>query len=80
MWKLPDQGLKLSHSSDNTGSLAARPPGNSHMYIFFCPFRATPSAYGSSQARGGIRAAAACLHHSHSNTQFLNPLKEARDY
>ena len=28
----------------------------------------TPAAYGSSQARGQIRAAAAGLHHSHSNT------------
>ena len=34
--------------------------------LFFL-FRATPVAYGSSQARGGIRAAAAGLHHSHSN-------------
>uniref|UniRef100_A0A8D2BNR0 Heparan-alpha-glucosaminide N-acetyltransferase n=1 Tax=Sus scrofa TaxID=9823 RepID=A0A8D2BNR0_PIG len=31
-------------------------------------FRATPATYGSSQARGQIRAAAAGLHHSHSNT------------
>ena len=28
---------------------------------------ATPAAYGSSQARDRIRAAAASLHHSHSN-------------
>ena len=35
--------------------------------IFF--FRATPTAYGSSQARGWIRAVAANLHHSHSNTR-----------
>ena len=32
--------------------------------IFFC---ATLTAYGSSQARGQIRAVAASLHHSHSN-------------
>jgi len=31
-------------------------------------FRATPAAYGGSQARGPIRATAASLHHSHSNT------------
>ena len=31
-------------------------------------FTATPEAYGSSQARGRIGAAAAGLHHSHSNT------------
>ena len=29
--------------------------------------RATPAAYGSSRARGQIRAVAASLHHSHSN-------------
>ena len=33
----------------------------------FCLFRATPVAYGSSQVRGWIRAAAANLHHNHSN-------------
>ena len=31
-------------------------------------FRATPAAYGSSQARGRIGAVAASLHHSHSNS------------
>ena len=30
---------------------------------------ATPAAYGSSQARGRIRAPAAGLHHSHGNTR-----------
>ena len=30
---------------------------------------AAPVAYGSSQARGYIRAAAASLRHSHSNTR-----------
>ena len=37
-----------------------------HPSIFF---RATPTAYGSSQARGSIGAGAASLHHSHSNTR-----------
>ena len=40
--------------------------------FFFCPFslfRATPTAYGSSQARGLIGAVAAGLHHSHSNAR-----------
>ena len=40
---------------------------NSHSNLFF--FRATPVAYGSSQARGRIRTIAAGLHHSHSNTR-----------
>ena len=57
-------------------------------------FRATPMAYGGSQARGQIRGTAAGLHHSHSNArselvfnlhlspwqrQILNPLSKARD-
>ena len=35
----------------------------------FFPLRAAPEAYGSSQARGWIGAAAADLHHSHSNAR-----------
>ena len=38
-------------------------------FIFFL-FRAASTAYGSFQARGQIRAAAASLCHSHSNTRF----------
>ena len=38
--------------------------------IFFLSFlRATPLAHGGSQARSQIRATAAGLHHSHSNTR-----------
>ena len=37
------------------------------VFLFVCfLFRATPVAYGDSQARGPIGAAAASLHHSHS--------------
>ena len=36
--------------------------------LFFCLFKATPTAHGGSQARGLIRATAAGLHHSHSNS------------
>ena len=39
------------------------------MCFFFFLFRATYGAYGSSQARGWITAAAAGLHHSNSNTR-----------
>ena len=40
------------------------------VYFFFSfVFRVTPAAYGSSQARGWIRAAAASLYHSHSNME-----------
>ena len=35
--------------------------------LFICLFRDAPTAYGSSQATGLIGAAAARLHHSHSN-------------
>ena len=43
------------------------------LFFFFLAFwlfafsRATPSAYGGSQARGRIRAIATSLHQSHSN-------------
>ena len=38
------------------------------LVVFFsCIFRATPVAYGGSQARALIRATAASLRHSHSN-------------
>ena len=69
------------------------------LFFFFLVFlsfflRATPAAYGDSQARGPIGAVATGLHHSHSNTgpepclqptpqpqqhRILNPLSEARD-
>ena len=58
----------------------------------FCLVKATPTAYGSSQARGLIRSVAAGLHQSHSNAgserfllhsswqrQILNPLSEIRN-
>ena len=35
--------------------------------LFFFSFRAIPTAYGGSQARGRIGAVATGLHHSHSN-------------
>ena len=38
--------------------------------LFFCLFRAASTAYGGSQARGGIRAIATGLHHSHSNARL----------
>ena len=39
-----------------------------YVYLFNYLVAPAPAAYGSSQARGCIRAAAASLHHSHSNT------------
>ena len=52
---------------------------NNDSIFLFCLFRATPVAYGSSQARSQIRAAAAGLHHSSQQPRILNPLREARD-
>ena len=45
-------------------------------FFVFCLFRAAPSAYGGSQARGGMGAVATGLHHSHSNAgsePYLQP-------
>ena len=66
-----------------------------HGFVLFSfLFRATPAAYGDSQARSRIGAVADGLHQSHSNLgselhlqlhhsswqhQILNPLSEARD-
>ena len=50
------------------------------IFFFFvcvcvCIFRATPTAYGGSQARGLIGAAAASLGQSHSNTRSVPCLR-----
>ena len=65
-----------------------------YLFIYFCLFRAEPTAYGGSQARGPIGAVASGLHQGHSNKdpshvcnlhrsswqhQILNPLIESRD-
>ena len=56
--------------------------------FLFLSFRATPAPFGSSQARGRIRATATAvrdpscvcdLHHSSWQRWILNPLSEARD-
>ena len=38
-----------------------------YFILFIMLFRAAPTAYGGSQARGQIGAEAVSLHHSHSN-------------
>ena len=54
--------------------------------FFFCPFRATPTAYGGYQARGWIGAVATgpCHSHSHMGSELhLRPmpqLTKARDW
>ena len=47
---------------------------------FFCLFRATPMAYGGSQARGPITAVAASLCQSHSNTRSEPCLQPATSW
>ena len=78
MWNFLGQGLRLCHHSDNARSLtcwATRELQGFWMeelyFIYLCLFMAAPTAYGSSQARGQIRAVAAGLRRSHSNTGSL---------
>ena len=50
------------------------------IFFFFCLlsfFRASPTAYRGSQARGLIRAVAAGLRHNSQQHRILNPLSEA---
>ena len=44
-------------------------------YLFILVILLFRIAYGSSQARGPIRATAADLHHSHSNVESKLPLR-----
>ena len=48
--------------------------------IFFAFFRGASTAYGSSQARAGIRPTAAGLHHSHSNEGSKPGLRPAAQF
>ena len=64
-----DSGLSQGHAPGGQPS-----PKSTCIYLFihsfihsFIYFRAIPTAYVSSQARGRMGAAAASLHHSHSN-------------
>ena len=50
------------------------------LQFFFFFFRATPAAYGNSQARVQIGAVAACPRHSSGQHQILNLLSKARDW
>ena len=72
MWKFPGQGLTLYHSSNPQIHNPQHHKGNPQLGFFgfffgFLLFRAAPTAYGGSQARGPIRDVAASLHLSHSN-------------
>ena len=45
------------------------------LFCFLLLFRASPAAYGGSQARGQIGATAAGLGHSHSNAESKQSLR-----
>ena len=60
-------------------------PSSLSFFLYFCVclylFRAALAAYGSYQATGWLRVAAASLHHSHSNTglsSICNPHRTSR--
>ena len=54
--------------------------GENTLVFFPFLFRATPVAYGSSQAKDWIRATAGSLHHNSWQSWILNPLSETRDW
>ena len=62
-----DKGLSSSLCEEGT------------VLFYFCLFRAAPTAYGISQVRGRLGAAAAGLCHSHSNARSkLDPSSTER--
>ena len=62
LWMCVTESLRRTPETNTTFSINYTP------IHFFGLFRAAPEAYGHSQARGLTGAAAAGLHHSHSNT------------
>ena len=68
---------KQTHSHSRLRCIFANwsPHCSSLILFILIFFRVTPTAYGSSQARGQIRAAAACLCHSHSNARSKSSLQ-----
>ena len=73
---LPETGIvQASHSVEaralDLGVRGFPSPGFCLLFgliSFLSLFRATPAAYGSSQASGPVAVAATDLHHSHSDT------------
>ena len=73
----PHRSSDLSHNSDNARCQMFNPlrhqgtPKKFFFFFFFLLFRAAPTVYGGSWARGQIRATSTSLRHSHSNTFFF---------
>ena len=89
----PGFSQNVAYGSDHN-LLAPNLKGLFYFILFYLLFRATPAAYGGSQARGQIRAAATAyttatgmldpscvcdLHHSSQQHRIPNPLIEASD-
>ena len=71
LWKFLGQGTTQAHTmtvSDPLTYCATRELLLFFKKIFFYLFRAVPVAYGNSQVRGHIRAAAASLCHCHNHS------------
>ena len=66
VWLILPQGT-LTMPLEPKGRLLGGHAMTGGFFFFFCLFRAAPTAYGGSQARGQVRSTAAGLHHSHSN-------------
>ena len=68
-WWLGNSCIHAAGRINASIDLAVAQPAGTLLWCFilfyFYPFRAAPEAYGSSQARGWIRAAAVYLRHSH---------------
>ena len=60
---------KVLHANGNKRKVVSNNHIRQNRFFFFGLFRAIPMAYGSYQTRGQIRAIAAGLGHSHSNTR-----------
>ena len=67
LWTTLKWGLALQSLSSYLSSFGINFLSFSFLFFFF--FWAAPTAYGGSQARGQIRAAATGLAHSHSNAR-----------
>ena len=68
-------GEGATDPEDGGGDSGFLPVAVATFFFFFGLFRVTPVANGNSQARCQIRAVAAGLHHSHSNTGSKLPLQ-----
>ena len=71
MWKFPRVGVESELQLKPTPQPQEQQIPVTVLVFFFGLFafpRATPVAYGGSQTRGLIRAVAASLNHSHSNS------------